>query len=446
METLDSKQKATLQEYQSVVNANDINASIQILNDCKWNLQNAINTAFELQGAPSKGPSSAPLQASSQPATSSSTVNTGGSGNQGGGFRGSNPPPGNPEQWAPINTLLASGLSFMGPIAHRVLPHWAAESQNVAPPAFARKLKDKYPDLPNFYEGTYRDACRQARSQNRSLFVYIHSPQHEDTEEFISQSLTNELVRQTLDNNFVCWAGSVTQTDAYKLCQKLRVEGYPCVAMVNPYREGSRIPVPIHEGLFPPEQMVNWLHEVKVKYEADLAEAKRRNVEVKQNTQLREIQDMEYVQALELDRKREEEERQKKELEKIAAMEEEEKKLEEKKKREQEKKEREEREKLRLERRKKAMEDEPNPGPGVVQVAIRLPDGQQIKRRFREEDKFEVLFNIIETYDLRTPHGDKIEKWVMRSRYPRKKWDDPDMLLKDAKMGRSALFFVQEDM
>jgi len=49
METLDSKQKATLQEYQMVVDANDVNASIQILKDCNWNLQNAINTAFELQ-------------------------------------------------------------------------------------------------------------------------------------------------------------------------------------------------------------------------------------------------------------------------------------------------------------------------------------------------------------------------------------------------------------
>lgn len=33
----------------------------------------------------------------------------------------------------PINTLLESSISFMGPIAHRILPHWASESQNIAP-------------------------------------------------------------------------------------------------------------------------------------------------------------------------------------------------------------------------------------------------------------------------------------------------------------------------
>eukprot|EP00466_Bigelowiella_natans_P003491 jgi/Bigna1/133962/aug1.23_g8670 len=422
METLDAKKKATLQEYQMVVNANDINASIQILNDCKWNLENAINTAFELQ-------KSVPLLILQRPRLiiwKFTALHS--------------------ELRAPINTLMEAGLSFMGPIAHRVLPHWAAESQNVAPRAFARKLKGQVPALPNFLEGKNPKPPQLARAQGRSLFVYIHCPQHEDTEKFITTSLCNELIRDSLNSNFVCWAGSVTQTDTYKLCSRLRVEGYPCIAVVNPHREATRIPVPTHEGLFPVEQMVTWLHEVKQKYETQVAEARRRNVEVKQNSQLREIQDMEYIQALEADRKREEAERQKKELEAVAEMEEKKRKEEEERKRREEDEAEEKRAQDKLSRREKLMANEPPMGPGVVLVAIRLPDGQQIKRRFPQEEKFGTLFSLVQTYDLLTPHGDEIEKWVLKSRFPSKKWEDASMTLKDAKMGRQAMFFVQEDL
>jgi len=185
---------------------------------------------------------------------------------------------------------------------------------------------------------------------------------------------------------------------------------------------------------------------VKQKYETQVAEARRRNVEVKQNSQLREIQDMEYIQALEADRKREEAERQKKELEAVAEMEEKKRKEEEERKRREEDEAEEKRAQDKLSRREKLMANEPPMGPGVVLVAIRLPDGQQIKRRFPQEEKFGTLFSLVQTYDLLTPHGDEIEKWVLKSRFPSKKWEDASMTLKDAKMGRQAMFFVQEDL
>eukprot|EP00472_Partenskyella_glossopodia_P007897 CAMPEP_0197520530 /NCGR_PEP_ID=MMETSP1318-20131121/5886_1 /TAXON_ID=552666 /ORGANISM="Partenskyella glossopodia, Strain RCC365" /LENGTH=452 /DNA_ID=CAMNT_0043072159 /DNA_START=81 /DNA_END=1439 /DNA_ORIENTATION=- len=451
-----------------IVNAADVNASIQILKDCGWNLENAVNTALEIQnsGQSSSGSSNPnPNSASSstlqrRPSASSSAsgagqgaedgksgaLNNTGGGSAGGAGGGASSGAGAPENWIPLNTMMASSLSFLGPVAHRVLPHWAAESQNIAPRTFTQRLKNEYSDLPNFYEGSYREACRLARNQNRSLFIYIHCPQHEDTDDFISSSLSNDTVRESLNSNFICWAGSVTQTDTYKLCQRLRVEGYPCVAVLNPHREASRIPVPLHEGLFPPEQMVNWLHEVRTKYEAEIAEARRRRNEVKQNSQLREFQDMEYIQALEADRKREEEERRQEELKAVEEMEEARRKAEAERKQKEEQQQEERRKKQKLEKRKAVLQAEPPAGPGVVLVVVRLPDGQQIKRRFREEENFGTLFDLIQTYELVTPHGDAIENWVMRSRFPNKKWDDREMTLKDAKMGRQAMFFVQEDI
>mmetsp|Transcript_21180 Transcript_21180/g.42608 ORF Transcript_21180/g.42608 Transcript_21180/m.42608 type:complete len:459 (+) Transcript_21180:57-1433(+) len=458
MEALDTKQKQMLQDYQTVVDSSDITKSIQILKDCKWNLENAINTAFEMKlgGASRPTPMSTetPAPASTGP-TQRRTASNGGSptesasglmsGNEAESPSGSRSLPGAPEEWVPQNTLIASGLSFLGPVAHRVLPHWASESQNIAPRAFAQQLKRQYPDLPNFYEGSYHEANRAARTQGRSLFLYIHSPQHEDTDDFLSQTLSNEAVRETLNGNFVCWAGSVTQTETYRLASHLRVEGYPCVAVKNPHREASRIPVPLHEGLIPAEQMVNWLHEVKVKYDADIAEAKRRNVEVKQSSQLREMQDMEYLQALEMDRQREEEERRKKELAAVEEMEAIKRKEEAEKKRIEEEKAREEEKKKKLEKRK-VLAPEPPAGPGVTLVVIRLPDGQQIKRRFGESTTFQTLFDLIDTYELKTLDGDDIENWVVLSRYPKKKWDNPSMTLKDARLGRQAMFFVQEEI
>ncbi|GAB5364340.1 hypothetical protein AAMO2058_000961300 [Amorphochlora amoebiformis] len=465
MEALDTKQKATLQEYQSLVNAHDIKTSIQILNDCKWNLQVALNTAFEMQLSLGSGGGSASASSALPPAVSTSenkaleapaTLQQRPSASSGleSPTPGSTTPTassnGQPEagaeaDWTPVNTLMASGMAFLAPVAHRVIPHWVAESQNIHPRAFTQQLKQIYRDLPNFFEGTYLEACRLARTQNRSLFIYIHCQIHEDTEQFINTSLCNQAVRETLNGNFVCWAGSVTQTDTHKLCQRLNIEGYPCVAVINPNRESSRIPAPLHMGLFPPEDMINWLHEVRSKYEQEMKETRRRRTEVKQSSQLREIQDMEYIQALQQDMEREEEEKKKKDLAAVAKMEEKRKKEEVERKQQEELKAAEEEKIKKLEKRKE-LGDEPAAGPGVVLVVIRLPDGQQIKRRFQEEATFGALFDLIETYELLTPHGEEIEKWVMRSRYPRKKWEDRELTLKGARMGRQALFFVQEDI
>lgn len=441
-----------------VVNEMDVLASIRILSDCNWNLQDAVNTAFEIksnQSAPSSSPyaaappsqtsggltnrdrkSSEPRAASSEAKSTaametelSQDATTGGGG----------------QRWVPSNTILASGLSFIGAVAHRVLPQWASESQNFAPATFIQNLRKRHPDLPNFFQGSYRDACQHARSQNRSLFVYIHCPQHEDTEEFINRTLSAQLVRETLASNFVCWAGSVTQSDTFKLCNKLRVEGYPCVAVLNPHPGPSRVPVPLHEGPFPPQAMVNWLLEVKRKYENQIRQSRQHTNEVKQSSQLREMQDMEYLQALEMDKQRESREREGKQAEARKAVEEAKKKanaealvrqaeLEEKKL-----------EKERLKQRA-AIKSEPPAGPGVVLVVIRLPDGQQIKRRFHDSTTFNTLFALIETYELVNPHGESIEKWVIRSRFPNKKWSDASMQIKEAGMGKQAMFFVQEEL
>jgi hypothetical protein len=113
---------------------------------------------------------------------------------------------------------------------------------------------------------------------------------------------------------------------------------------------------------------------------------------------------------------------------------------EEKKRRLQEEK---EKEKVQKIKKRKAL-PEPEPGEGIILILVRLPDGQQIKRRFRGEESFQSVFDIIQTYELKTQHGTLIEKWELLSRYPRKTWNDPELKLKDASLGKQAMFFVQE--
>lgn len=347
--------------------------------------------------------------------------------------------------WVPQNTILAAGLSFIGSVAHRVLPEWVAETQDLAPQIFTARLKRDNPGLPDFFEGSYKDACRQARQQNRSLFVYIHSQGHEDTKAFIRDTLTQQLVRECINSNFVSWAGSVTQADTYRLCNRLRIEGYPCVAVLNPQREATRVPAPLHEGLFPPAQMVDWLLQVKTKYQTQLADVRRRNQEVKTSSQLREMQDLEYERALEADRQREEAERRAKEDAAMEQQREREREAQEERKRKREAEAEEELKKRKIEQRKALAE--PPAGPGVVLIMVRLPDGKQMRRRFRENDSFKSVYDYIRTFDLKTQHGEPIgNKWSLVSRYPRRKFDNLGTSIKDAGLGKQAVLFVQEDV
>ena len=94
---------------------------------------------------------------------------------------------------------------------------------------FERQYSDVHPD---FHGRSYISAVRQAHRESKFLIIYLHSPLHENTERFCQQVLCKREVAEYCDNNVVTWAGSVWNTESYRLSHQLRVATYPFVAML----------------------------------------------------------------------------------------------------------------------------------------------------------------------------------------------------------------------
>lgn len=61
----------------------------------------------------------------------------------------------------------------------------------------------------------------------------------QDTRRFCRHVLTRPDVQQFMEANFVCWAGTVTQREAFQLASLMRTATYPFVAVLA--RSGSQV-------------------------------------------------------------------------------------------------------------------------------------------------------------------------------------------------------------
>jgi hypothetical protein len=61
----------------------------------------------------------------------------------------------------------------------------ASQASQVPPSvSFIDEFAASLHDGPEFFRGTYQEALEHARRQRRLLFVYLHAPEHENTERF----------------------------------------------------------------------------------------------------------------------------------------------------------------------------------------------------------------------------------------------------------------------
>lgn len=160
--------------------------------------------------------------------------------------------------------------------------------------------------------------------------------------------------------------------------------------------------------------------------------------------ELREMQDKEYQEALERDRLM---------LQEQAAAEREARQEEEKKRREEQAAKAEEEKRLaeiEARAREKAerlasLPEEPQPGPGVVSVSVRLPNSTRVTRRWQEETQMKTLFTWISACDLR-PDGEEEElpSWLVCSHFPKVRHTDPERTLGSLGLGRNVLLFVED--
>lgn len=289
---------------------------------------------------------------------------------------------------------------------------------------------------PPFFAGGYLAALAAAQDELRFLLVYVHSESHRLTPRFCRQILANSQFIQAAAP-LIMWAGAVSQRDAAAVQNALRVPALPFMAVVAPpagrvspdgdlatAQFGTVLAVRAgHPALNGGgEGAAAWVARVLERHGGMLREARNQREERESARLLREQQDEEYAAALEADRERErmvweEREKEEDERERVRGLE------------------------VRRERKREALGEEPDKGPGVASVVVRLPDGSRVGRRFSKEEAMEKVFDWAEVNRV------DIEVACLVTNYPRKSLrypEDAGISVEEAGLFPSAMLLLEE--
>jgi FAS-associated factor 2 len=83
---------------------------------------------------------------------------------------------------------------------------------------FIADFKAQYGDShPAWLEESWRQAAVLAHQGFKFLFVYLHSPEHDDSEGFVRDVLCAPSIMEYVSEQFVAWGGDVRRPDAFGL-------------------------------------------------------------------------------------------------------------------------------------------------------------------------------------------------------------------------------------
>ena len=301
---------------------------------------------------------------------------------------------------------------------------------------FSRKYGRDH--LTTFHTGSYIKALEEAKRDLKFLLVYLHSPCHQDTEKFCSQTLASPALRDFLINmNVIVWACSVDTPEGYRVSQALRESSYPFLALIV-LRQSKMMVVGRVEGFVAAEPLVERLQVVIRDNEAYIVAASAERAERNINAEIRQEQDAAFQETLRLDQERE---RLKREAEEAKKREEEEERA-----REQAEVDR----KASIQRQKIQLASEVPEEPSVevaeaVRIVIKLPEGQRLERRFLRSQSLKYLYYYVFS------HPDSPDEFDITTNFPRKVLEckpmadgtDP-LTFEEAGLGKSTMLFVND--
>ncbi|CDF35762.1 unnamed protein product [Chondrus crispus] len=428
--TLTASQRTALATFRAVTSiASDADA-LPHLTATNWNLERAVDHFLEPAASSPSTPNDNGAPAPPPPTTTAVA----------------NPNPRPFPRWllaltSPLRFVwsLFSGLTSALIRLFGTGPNRAIEAAPGATPSarFASFFDARYgTSHPPFYLGPYFSALAAAQSNLQFLLVYVHSESHRLTPRFSREVLcAPSLV--TAAEPMVFWAASVSQRDGAAVQRALRAPALPFLAIVAP--PSSRVSPDADLALanygtvlavragFPAlngggDGAAAWVDRVLARHGGILVAARQQRDERESARLLREQQDMEYAAALEEDREKErkaqeEQDRVEGERERLRGLE------------------------VRRERKREALGEEPEKGPGVASVVMRLPDGSRVGRRFEKANAMEVVFDWAEVNRVDIEKASLVTTYPRRSlRYP----EDADMTVEQAGLFPSAMLLLEE--
>ncbi|KAF4119876.1 FAS-associated factor 2 [Geosmithia morbida] len=323
---------------------------------------------------------------------------------------------------------------------------------------FKREFEEEYGTGENqqhqlpFYEGGIAQAHDQAKKDLKFLLVVLISPEHDETDTFVRETLLDDSVASFIrdpSSNIVLWGGNVLDSEAYQAATEYSCTKFPFSALVclTP-REGSSTRMGIVKrltGPMPAETYLSELQNAMDKYGGELAAVRADRSAQEVSRSLRTEQDSAYERSLAIDRERA---RQRKEAaeaaaraERLAAQQAEEAaRLEEK------------RAQWRRWRQGRLLAEPPAGDKDVVRVALMMPGtGRRVVRRFPSDAPLEELYAFVECYGTEEGQAEKPEdgyeheyRFRISSTLPREVYEPSKEVTMGQKIGRSGNLVVEE--
>ncbi|KAI6777981.1 UBX domain-containing protein-like protein [Emericellopsis cladophorae] len=321
---------------------------------------------------------------------------------------------------------------------------------------FKREFDEEYSanELP-FYEGGFAQAHDQAKKDLKFLLTVILSPEHDDTESFVKETLLDPQVVQFVNdptNNIILWGGNVLDSEAYQVSTEYKCTKFPFSALIclTPKEGSTRMGV--IKRLVGPTPAATYVSEMQAameKYGGDLANVRAERTAQEVTRSLRTEQDSAYERSLAIDRERA---RQKKEAAEAAAAAEERAEREAAQAAILEQK----RAQWRTWRATKLHPEPPSSDKSVVRVALMMPEetgAGRITRRFAQDAAMEELYAFVECYGVTTDGGEDYEKpdgyeheysFRIASTLPREVYEPSQTATMGERIGRSGNLIVEQ--
>lgn len=391
LEGLSQEQKDALALFREVTaGARDLQATKQLLESCHWSVEQAV----QLHLAHSDENDEAARRAAQSSAASNLAAPLLAEGPRpraNGAAARAPPAPAAPE--APLSSSFVDwivrgirrvAVSFFNVLCTFLFgPGGQLGGGHSSGAAFRGALTNAYGsqlELPDFYEGGFSQALQTAQRELKLLVIYLHSENARHTRGFCTEVLSNDFVRAILDENFVLWAGDVARMESHRVAMMVHARQYPCFCVLLPASPDEVRVVGALHGEMQVDGVVALLTSCLEEMESHRTEIVARREQVVEDRHLRQDQDREYQEALEMDRKREEkkrmEEEQQREAQRI---------VEEGRRKEEELLARQEsvRQDAIERRRVQAATLEPESPDATARMSLRLPAGQRLQRKFR---------------------------------------------------------------
>lgn len=381
-DTLDDRKTDLLARFQAQTGSEDVQHSIRTLDENNWNLDAAVRS-----------------------------------------FNSPNPRT-NQSGW--FSTFWNVGYNFFASF----LPGQEVDPV-IASARFLTEFELQYGDVhPTFFRGSFQQACNRSKSDFKFLIAYLHSPMHQNTNQFCKDTLCTSLITDFFNENFIFWAGSISNSEAYKASLLLGASSYPFMAVLCHNNVGGITICDRIEDLISSEDLMVRLTTVLEQFGANLLQQRLDSEERDQNRRIREEQDAAYQQSLmedEAKQMRQQQEEESRRAEQDAIQQEElrrQRKVEEKQR---------QKESIR-----RTLPPEPDQGEGIANLVIRMIDGSRLQRRFYKTDTLQVVFNYIDSNISEDLSYDLV------SNFPRKIFTDRSVTLEQAGLFPHASIFVQE--